>query len=851
MATCLPSIPCIPCPALWVAVVAAMGLTARSGLAGNAEDLAFFRAEVEPLLQNRCFECHSHEAKKAKGGLVLDSRSGWKEGGDSGPAVVAGKPEDSLLIKAVRHTDKDLEMPPKKKLTGQEIEILTKWVAAGAPDPRDGAGTSKAVTGLSLEEGRRFWSMQPVADPTPDRPIDDFIIEKLSATHLLPAPPADPPTLLRRVTFDLTGLPPTLEQMSAFAADPSERAYEKVVDELLHSRAFAERWARHWLDLTGYADTIGLGRAIPAPNAWRYRDYVINAFHTDMPYDRFIREQIAGDVQRSAATGFAGDPPPTADSITATGFLAIGPWELVNGDKVQLRMDVIDRQITRVGLAFLGMTLGCARCHDHKFDPVTQADYYAMAGIFRSSVTLDGRLNGVFSAIHETALPETPAGLIARAKEMETFEKKLSLAKAESQKLSDAKQKLDAELKALHDRKDDTLAPQIADLEKKIEAESKLAGEAAAAVKLLEFLRPAEPRAMAMHDRPEAEDCAINIRGNARQLGASVPRGFVKVMLPEGKPAAFAESGSGRKELAAWIADAQNPLTARVMANRIWFHLFGQGIVRSVDNFGVRGEPPTHPALLDHLAARFVRDGWSVKKLVRGIVLTHTYRQSSAHHAEAFAKDPDNRLLWRSNRRRLDAESLRDALLAISGKLKPGSGGPSLPLGIPGNVNLGGPPSIKDDPQIEDTMLCRRTIYQPVKRKNPFEKLDLLAVFDFPDPNDETGQRTVTTVPTQALYLMNSPLLREVSAGTVQRVFAMADQDDSRLRELHRLILNRDATAVEMEKRMAFLESYQARQVAESGAPEAPQASREDSRRAAWEALAHSLLASNPFLFLE
>ena len=815
-----------------------------------ADDTAFFENKVRPLLIERCFECHSQE-KKIKGGLALDSRPGWEKGGDSGPAIVPGKPEDSLLIKAVHYSDKDLEMPPKKKLSDGEIDILTKWVAMGAPDPRETVAARKAITGLSLEEGRQFWSFKPVVDPMPQRPIDDFIRAKLAENQLDPSPAAEPLTLLRRVTFDLTGLPPTPEQMAAFAADPSDAAYAKLVDQLLGSRAFAERWARHWLDLTGYADTIGLGRAIPAPNAWRYRDYVINAFDTDKPYDQFVREQIAGDVKRSAATGFPGDPPATAESITASGFLAIGPWELVNGDKVQLRMDVIDRQINRVGLAFLGMTFGCARCHDHKFDPVTQADYYAMAGIFRSSITLDGRLNGVFSAIHETALPETPAELVARAKEMETFEKKLTDAKAESQKLLDTKKKLEVRIKNLKDKKDDKLKAEIADLEKKLVAADKKTADAAGAVKLLEFLRPTEPRAMAMHDRPEAEDCAINIRGNARQLGDSVPRGFVKVMLPAGKPAAFAESGSGRKELAEWIADAKHPLTARVMANRVWFHLFGQGIVRSVDNFGVRGEPPTHPALLDHLAAQFVTDGWSIKKLVRSIVLTQTYRQSSTHSAAAFAKDPDNRLLWRSNRRRLDAESLRDALLAISGKLAPSKGGPTLPLAIPGNVNLGGPASIKDDPRIDDTMLHQRTIYQPVKRKNPFEKLDLLAVFDFPDPNDETGQRNVTTVPTQALYLMNAPLLREVAAETVMRILKGGGDDKTRLQTLHRLILNRDATASELEKRFLFLDDYAKQQAAESASSTEKTAAPKDPREAAWEALVHSLFSSNPFLFLE
>ncbi|MCB1211242.1 MAG: DUF1553 domain-containing protein, partial [Verrucomicrobiales bacterium] len=424
-------------------------------------------------------------------------------------------------------------------------------------------------------------------------------------------------------------------------------------------------------------------------------------------------------------------------------------------------------------------------------------------------------------------------------------------AKADSQTLVDAKKKLDGELKGLKDKKDDKLNAEIVDLEKKLDAADKKAGDAAGAVKLLEFLRPTEPRAMAMHDRPEAEDCAINIRGNARQLGDSVPRGFVKVMLPGGKPAAFAESGSGRKELAEWIADAKNPLTARVMANRVWFHLFGQGIVRSVDNFGVRGEPPTHPALLDHLAAQFVKDGWSVKKLVRSIVLTKTYRQSSSHNAAAFAKDPDNRLLWRSNRRRLDAESLRDALLAISGKLTPSKGGPTLPLAIPGNVNLGGPASIKDDPRIDEAMLHQRTIYQPVKRKNPFEKLDLLAVFDFPDPNDETGQRNVTTVPTQALYLMNAPLLREVAAETVTRIFKSDGDDKARLQTLHRLILNRDATSSELEKRLQFLDDYAKQQAAESASSAEKTTAAKDPREAAWEALVHSLFASNPFLFLE
>ena len=675
------------------------------GVRPATEQTEFFESKVRPLLARNCYQCHSAEAKILFSNLRLDSRAALLSGGDRGPAIVPGDPSSSQLIQAVRY--ENLEMPPTGRLSEDQIEVLVEWVEMGAPWPDlEVAGIKVSRGEMDLAASHDHWAWKPVqkvsppsvrATHWPAHPIDNFILKKLEAEGLNPSSNADRYRLLRRVYFDLSGLPPEPEDIEAFVKDDSALAFEKVVDRLLNSPAFGERWARHWLDLTSYADSLGQGRRIPAREAWRYRDYVINAFNSDKPYDRFVQEQVSGDVLPWKTD------PERREQIVATGFLAIGPWALVDADKEKLRMDVVDRQIDTLGRVFLGLTLGCARCHDHKFDPIPTREYYAMAGIFRSTRTIDSVMSGGFSDLNRMLLPETPSELSKRALAMEEYQQALRKAQSEHEAIEPEKKRLTDRKKALEeagtDDDDDakeTLEKEIEEIDKKL----KKAKKAHDRVKLLEFSRPGPPMAIAAEDRDVPEDCRVNIGGNPHTLGEEVPRGFLSVASPapgsridshrnlKGLYEGFHQS-SGRLELAQWLIDPQNLLLARVMVNRIWHHLFGTGLVRTVDNFGARGEPPSHPQLLDYLASRFVEQGWSIKGMIRQIVLTQTYRQASSHDPKGQEADPDNRLLWRANRRRLEAEAYRDSVLAISTALDRTRGGPTLPLDIPDSVELG------------------------------------------------------------------------------------------------------------------------------------------------------------------
>ena len=824
-----------------IAVVAVFPLVTAGDAVNDPAKIVFFENNVRPLLVKHCYECHSHEAE-INGGLALDARAGWADGGDSGPAIVPGSPEKSLLIKAVTYSDPDYEMPPDGKLPAAEIEILRKWIAMGAPDPRVEDSAKREDTPLITAND--VWSFQPIVKFTPPKvanqfwsqePIDAFVLAKLDAAGLSPAPPADDQTLVRRSHIDLIGLVPEPEALEATLdamSQDRDKAIAELVDELLDSPHFGERWGRHWLDLTAYADTIGVGRPIPAIEAYRYRDYVINAFNTDKPLPKFIRQQIAGDVKVPAAPGQQESEPPTAEDIIATGFLAIGPWELVNGDKTQLRMDVVDRQVNRIGKAFLGMTLECARCHDHKFDPVSQQDYYAMAGILRSSITLNGRINGVFSKLNHVQLPETPDELIARAQRIREFNAKLSAAQRAQSEADKAVKRLQMQLSEAKQAEDE------ADI-KAVEAELKAAQAAAAKVakqlNTLRYLRPHEMQslAIAMSDTPEAESCAVNIRGSAHQLGEIVPRGFVGQIAPTGKPQLL-RGTSGRVDLAEWIADPANPLTARVWVNRIWHHLYGVGLVRTVDNFGTTGEPPSHPQLLDYLAAEFRKD-WSTKNLIRRIVLSQSWQQSSINTAarkRAYEIDPDNRLLWRAHRRRLEAEVLHDAMLMVSGELDLSHrGGPALPLELEGNFNPASTGIVEANLRLPEGWQGRRSVYQPQRRVEPFERLSFVAAFDVTSTNSESGMRTTTALPSQALNLVNSDFILQCAQAIARR----HEQEDTeqRVRAISRSVLGRSPSDAEVSRSMDFIESITAEQDSEQ----------------AWIRFSQSLLMCNEFLF--
>lgn len=759
-------------------------------ISAHAEDgTAFFEAKVLPILKQRCYECHSHESK-IKGGLALDSKSGWQTGGDHGAAITPGNVSKSLLVEAVRYTNPDMEMPPKGKLAANEIELLEKWVAMGAPDPRSGSVVK--ASGINVEAGKQFWAFQPIRDTQPPavknvswpvNDIDRFILAKHESAGLTPAPDAEAHTWLRRVYLDLTGLPPTPEDITAFMSDKSDPsdAQTRIVDKLLASPAFGERWARHWLDLTGYADQIGTSNNVFAEHAWRYRDYVIRAFNSDKPFDQFIREQIAGDLIA-----------PTADSITATGFLVLGDVEIVAVDKLKMEHDLVDQQVSKIGTAFLGMTLGCVRCHDHKFDPIAQTDYYALAGMFRSTSSTYKTDNGVWSSVHKADLPETPAQRAAREKQLTHHESRLKA--------------LEAELKAKTAEKADTKALK-------------------AQIEHAKFFAPNTPKAFAVHDVEKPADMRITIRGNPYALGEPVKRGTLRVASWADFPP-IPPNQSGRAQLAEWLTDPCNPLTARVTVNRIWQKLFGEGLVRTVDYFGTRGEKPTHPELLDHLAAQFMKHGWSQKRLIRELVLSRTYRQRS----EASGSSP---YALRPQPFRLDAEAIRDAMLAISGRLVPSSGGTALPLEFPENVsslNPGAvnPPafSFKKTRPIQE---FERTIYQPVIRTAAQPgSARLRDVFDFTQPAQIAGKRAETAVPTQSLFLINSDLVRARATDIAKLVTQAEPNPGARLEALWLRVLSRPITSAERDEANALLDSLPADK--------------------AWIELTHALLASNEFL---
>ena len=815
------------------AVSSSLLLTSRCTAAEefSSKQLDFFESRIRPVLIEHCLECHSGGAKQ-KGGLDLSFRNGLLNGGESGPAVVPGKPDESLLVQALQY--ESYEMPPEGRLSERIIADFETWIRMGAADPRKKLDDPPARE--SDEAVEPLWSLQPLRVVEPpkvagvDSPIDRFILAKLNESEVPLAPAASPRVLNRRISFVLTGLPHD---------QSTDEALASRVDRLLGSPEFGERWARHWLDLTAYADTIGIGRAIPALEAWRYRDYVINAFNADKPFDEFVRQQVAGDIFVPPVPTAPAGSPPTAESITATGFLAIGPWELVNGDKPQLRMDVVDRQVHRIGQAFLGMTFGCARCHDHKFDPVSQRDYYALAGFFTSTVTLNGRIGGVFSAINQRPLPEAPDDLLARADRIRVFE-------AEVAELTAARDAANARVAELRKQIEGAADSERPELEKLRDAATADARQHSTRLNVLDYLRSSRTQsvALALMDAPEPSDCAINVRGNAHQLGDVIPRGFPSEIAPTDKPQ-LTRGGSGRVQLAAWLTDPGNPLTARVWVNRVWHHLFGAGLVRTVDNFGTRGEKPSHPELLDWLADEFIRDGWSTKRLIRRIILTKTWQQASTNHAAVetgiLKSDPDNRLLWRANRRRLEAEAIRDAMLAVSGQLSDKRGGPTLPVDHPGNLSTALTGSIKPSAKFPKELKRRRSVYLPQQRKTPFDEIDFLAAFDLPDPSQETGRRTSTTVPTQALYLLNSPFVQDCATVTANRILDQAEDRRDRVVHVYETVLGRGPSDTEANDALFFLSQLQADEPSQGGGA--------IGENVAWARLCQSLLISNEFLF--
>jgi mono/diheme cytochrome c family protein len=770
------------CAALGVLAVFAGRTLAAEFSAG---DLEFFEAKVRPLLDQHCSSCHAKG--KSKGGLSLASRDAMLKGGDSAqPAVVPGDPDQSPLIVAVKYDDA-VKMPKKYKLKDQEIAVLVAWVKRGAPWPAViGAATVRTGGDLISPEDRTFWSFRPIAEPpspvVKDRgwckdPIDSFILSKLEEKSLRPVAPADKRTLLRRATFDLIGLPPTPEEIDAFLANDAPDAFARVVDRLLASPHYGERWARHWLDVARYGeDQAHTFQARLYPGGYRYRDWVVQAFQDDMPYDRFVTEQIAGDLLKT------GDP---MSRLPALGFFALGPHYYQDaGEAKAAEAAELDDHVDVLGRGFLGLTVACARCHDHKFDPITTQDYYALAGVFKSSPYVEA--------------PTAPADVVEKfnqgqdaIKKQEAKVKEFLAAEAAKQGASGQKPK-QAEEKLAPDAK-----KALADLRSELERIKKSAP-------------PKPPVVHTLADGP-GEDMKIYLHGNTKTEGAVAKRRFLRI-LSDGDPKPFTQ-GSGRLELAQAIVDPKNPLTARVIVNRAWQWHFGAGIVPTPSNFGKLGQPPTHPELLDHLAARFTAEGWSIKKLHREIMLSATYQLGGAVDETDLKADPANQLYWRMNRRRLDVESWRDALLFAAGNLDPAVGGP------PADLN--------------STSNHRRTLYGAVSRH---DLNGLLRLFDFPDPNLTAEKRPVTIVPLQQLFVLNSEFMTEQARGLVKQLAGEKD-DAAKVRKAFLRLYGRPATEEDVKLALEFLNGP------EEGEPK-PRLSR-------WEQYAQVLLATNEFAFVD
>ena len=944
--------------------------------------MEFFEKKVRPILVERCYECHSSE-KKIKGGLHLDTAEGWRKGGDTGPAVIPGEVEKSLLIKAIRYHDPDMQMPPKNKLPEGEVAVLEQWVKQGAPDPRTHS-VKLSKTGMSFDEGRKFWSYQlpkkaavPAVKDTawPRTEVDKFLLAKLEEKQLKPNNDTDRATLARRVYLDLIGLPPTPEQIDAFVQDKSPDSFVKLVDGLLASPHFGERWGRHWLDVVRYAESVTL-RGLVYKEAWRYRDYVIDSFNKDIPFNQLVQEHVAGDLM-------TGSVEERQHHIIGTGFLAMGNTTLEEQDKKQLAMDVVDEQLDTIGKAFMGQTFGCARCHDHKFDPISTKDYYAMAGILRSTKSLETANVSRWVEVGMPLSSEEESKALQREKQIASLEAEIKALKAKQNKaavatldkateknpsvllpenlpgivVDDEQAKKVGEWKHsvyskyfvgsgyLHDMNEDkgkktlTFVPDIkktgnyevrlayvpaqnratsvpvtiltADgevvLQVNQQAEPNILGrfvslgkhrfeksgagfvlvsnegtdgivvadavqfipveelttpapatvadaktspvpekakrtkkdkkavvaakdsktedavpfsseelkQKEAELKRLTDAGAARPKVMSVMEEANPADTFVHIRGSVHSLGDKVPRGFARVATYGDMPA-IPEKQSGRREFSEWLSSKDNPLTARVYVNRTWHWLFGEGLVRSVDNFGTTGERPSHPELLDYLAVKFMDEGWSTKKLVRELVLSRVYQLSSTDSPAAYQADPENRLLARANRRRMEAEQIRDAMMTFSGQLKLDMGGPTIKAGTSADYNY----------KHEET---RRSIYLPVFRNSLPE---IFEAFDFADPSMVTGRRNTSTVAPQALYLMNHPFVLAQSQFAAKRLLAEPMDDSARIELAYRRAMGRPPTSTERDLALKYVTQNAAQ------------------REEAWSQLCQALFASLDFRYL-
>jgi hypothetical protein len=841
--------------------------------AATPAQIEFFEKQIRPLLIENCYKCHSAASQKVKGNLLLDSREALLKGGDGGAAIIPGHPEKSRLITAVRYTDEDMQMPPKHRLSGEQVAALEQWVKIGAPFPSGAAaGAKPAEPSFNVEEARKFWSYQPVKDPAPPSPadktwpanaIDQFIRARQEQVGVKPAPQADRRTLIRRVTYDLTGLPPTPDDVDAFVNDTSPSAWEKVIDRLLASPAYGEKWGRHWLDLVRYADTSGCNADFPVPSAYKYRNWVIDAFNADLPYDQFLRQQIAGDLMPAA------NETQQERQIIATGYLANARRFGSRNAEFHL---TIDDLIDNMGKSMLGLSLGCARCHDHKFDPVAMSDYYGLYGIFAST-----KFAFPGTEIYPHPKDFIPLGRSELAEEYRQHEAELSAIDDDYERLVNERRPLEiAEkeaAKAIAEgkpipwlRPDSGFVSQVALTTvpagaARIVATFPLMHTLALAAgapkprtlaevkaemndlrekqRQLEFKPIAIEKAYAVCDAAKPANAHIMRKGDPRNLGEEATRGFLLVLGGQKLPAG--EKGSGRRELADWIADAHNPLTAPVMANRIWQWHFGKGIVQTPNDFGVRGKLPTHPELLDYLTSRFIESGWSVKKLSKMILMSRTYQlagddEDEPHLAANLSADTNNDYLWHFNRRRLEAEEVRDSMLAIAGILDTGE--PATPHPFPPENEWH---YTQHKPFVANYDSKRRTIYLMQQRikKQPF-----LEVFDGADTNAITSSRAKECSPVQALFFMNDPLSYEAADQFAVRVSLAHDQEDKRIDYAYRLCLGRPPSSEEIEMGYEYLAGVREKLKAAS-------VPWDQQPRSAMGSYLRMLLSSNEFFYVD
>jgi hypothetical protein len=784
------------------------------------EQLEFFEAKIRPVFVEHCQKCHGPE--KQWSGFRLDSREALLKGGEGGEAIVPGDPANSPLVRQIRHEDGEAAMPPKGKLSDLQIADIVKWIEMGAPYPASIRNPGER------SRDPNHWSFQPVKRPEVPTvpgavasPIDAFIREKLNTAGLEPAPLADKAMLIRRLTFDLTGLPPTPEEIDAFLADDRPSAYAELIDRLLATSAYGERWGRHWLDVARYADSNGLDENVAHGNAWKYRDYVIDAINRDVPFNEFVVEQIAGDQLPSASLE------EKHRRLIATGFLSLGAKVLAEPDGVRMRMDIVDEQIDTTGRAFLGMTLGCARCHDHKFDPVSTQDYYGLAGVFKSTKTMiDFKIVAKWHE-HSLPTPESEAALAAHQKTIIEQKSKIDTL------IAAANTEIPAEKSSTEQTQEqkEALYPDAKKTELKALRDK---------LKELEAATPEHPSAMGVVDEQVA-DVPVHLRGDHLKLGDIVPRHVPAVMQGPTAPT-FKPEASGRLELARWLVDPAHPLTARVFVNRVWRWHFGRGIVPSVDNFGLLGEAPTHPELLDWLSLRFIESGWSLKALHREILLSHTYQQASQPKPGTLEKDPENRLWGWFPVRRLEAEAVRDALLSVSGQLDRTPGG--LVLTVKNRGYLFDHTS-KDLTKYDSP---RRSIYLPVIRNNVYDVFQLL---DYPDAAVSSGDRNTSTVSPQALLMLNSDLVLQASDKLADRLLREFPAEESaRVARLIRLAYGRDPRSGEVAQLSADLADY-TQAVAESNASRNAIVTPAANRQAAWSVLCQTILAANEFIYVK